>query len=202
MAESKGKLEQAVVDARAELAAFKAPPSPSPLADRIGWQAWVLDLVVAGLGSLSANGLACLMMVFGSHRNPAPAETAGATSPEAELPAPEMASEPSRPVHGTGAGDVVPIRPPGRSGPRAPSADAIKQAKGFMVARITRADDNAETDVRALYRDYVSWQEGKGGRPLPEIEIGADLVHLFKLAQIPFGPKDGRAIARGIALKA
>jgi hypothetical protein len=42
---------------------------------------------------------------------------------------------------------------------------------------------------------------GKGGSPLPETEIGAALVHLFKLAQIPFGPKDGKAIARGIALK-
>jgi len=71
-----------------------------------------------------------------------------------------------------------------------------------MVARITRTDDDAETDVRALYRDYVAWQEGKGRPPLPETEIGAALVHLFKLAQIPFGPKDGKAIARGIAIKA
>jgi len=71
-----------------------------------------------------------------------------------------------------------------------------------MVARITRTNDEAETDVRTLYRDYAEWQAGKGGRPLPEIEIGAALVHLFKLAQIPCGPKDGRAIARGIVLKA
>ena len=70
-----------------------------------------------------------------------------------------------------------------------------------MVARITRTGDDAETDVRALYRDYVAWQETKGRAPLPETEIGAALVHLFKLAQIPFGPKDGRAVARGISLK-
>jgi hypothetical protein len=68
MADNRARLEQAVTDARSDLAAFKAPPSASPLADRIGWPAWVLDLVMAGLGSLSANGLACLMMVFGSHR--------------------------------------------------------------------------------------------------------------------------------------
>ena len=95
----------------------------------------------------------------------------------------------------------MPIRPAGRSGAGKPSPDAIKQVKGFMVARITRADGNAETDVRALYRDYVAWQEGKGRRPLPETEIGAALVHLFKLAQIPFGPKDGRAIARELPSK-
>jgi hypothetical protein len=62
MADNRARLEQAVTDARSDLAAFKAPPSASLLADRIGWPAWVLDLVMAGLGSLSANGLACLMM--------------------------------------------------------------------------------------------------------------------------------------------
>jgi hypothetical protein len=92
MAATKSGLEQAVTDAKTELAVFKAPPSPSPLADRIGWQAWVLDLVMAGLGSLSANGLACLMMVFGSHRKAGPAEAAAGTPSEApELPAPENA---------------------------------------------------------------------------------------------------------------
>jgi hypothetical protein len=40
MAENRVRLEQAVADAKGALAAFKAPPSPSPLADRIGWQAW------------------------------------------------------------------------------------------------------------------------------------------------------------------
>jgi len=105
-------------------------------------------------------------------------------------------------VDGTEGGNVVPIRPGGRSGARQPPPDAIKQAKGFMVARVTLTDDDAETDVRALYRDYVAWMTGKGSQPLPETEIGAALVHLFKLAQIPFGPKDGKAIARGIALKA
>jgi hypothetical protein len=202
MAETRARLQQEVTYARADLAAFKSPPSASPLADRIGWPAWVLDLVMAALGSIAANGLACALMVFGSHRKAAVADTANASQPEIpELPAPEMPLEPQRTVGGTEGANVVPIRPTGRSGARKPSADAIKQAKGFMVARITRTDDDAETDVRALYRDYVAWQEEKGRQPLPETDIGAALVHLFKLAQIPFGPKDGRAIARGIALK-
>jgi hypothetical protein len=102
MAVHRTRLEQAVTDAKTELAAFKAPPSPSPLADRIGWQAWVLDLVMAGLGSLSANGLACLMMVFGSHRKAEPAETATGTPTETpELAAPELPFQPRRTVDGT-----------------------------------------------------------------------------------------------------
>jgi hypothetical protein len=201
MAETRVRLEQAVTDARGNLAAFKSPPSASPLADRIGWPAWVLDLVMAGLGSIAANGLACCLMVFGSHRKADPAKAAGTPSEVPELRAPETPLEPRRTLDGPEGSNVVPIRPTGRSGAGKPSADAIKQAKGFMVARITRTDDDAETDVRALYRDYVAWQEEKGRQPLPETDIGAALVHLFKLAQIPFGPKDGRAIARGIALK-
>jgi hypothetical protein len=203
MAETRAKLEQAVTDARADLTAFKAPPSASPLADRIGWPAWVLDLVMAGLGSIAANGLACALMVFGSHRKAAPVVIIDASQPEApESPAPETPLEPPRAADDAEAGKVVQLRSAGRPVRHEPSQDAIKQAKGFMVARITRADDDAETDVRALYRDYVAWQEGKGRKPLPETEIGAALVHLFELAQVPFGPKDGKAIVRGIALKA
>jgi hypothetical protein len=184
MAEHRTRLEQAVTDARADLTVFKAPPSASPLADRIGWPAWVLDLVMAALGSIALNGLACALMAFGSHRKAAPDRLIQSST----AAAPETAPEPQRPA--------------GRSGARQPSPDAIKQAKGFMVARVTLTDDDAETDVRALYRDYVAWMTGKGSQPLPETDIGAALVHLFKLAQIPFGPKDGKAIARGIALKA
>jgi hypothetical protein len=191
MAENRARLEQAVIGARADLAVFKAPPSASLLADRIGWPAWVLDLVMAGLGSIAANGLACCLMVFGSHRNAAPVETT----------APETALEPPRSAGDAKAGNVVQLRSAGRPARREPSQDAIKQARGFMVARITRTDDDAETDVRALYRDYVAWQEAKGRTPLPATEIGSALVHLFELAQIPFGPKDGKPIAQGIALK-
>lgn len=44
---------------RTALAALTAPPSPTPLAERLGVAAWLLDLVHSGLGSLAANGLAC-----------------------------------------------------------------------------------------------------------------------------------------------
>src|SRR5687767_7284998 len=67
MTDTRARLEQAVGDARIDLATFRAPPSPSPFADRIGWPAWVLDLVIAALGSIAANGLACFLMVFGTH---------------------------------------------------------------------------------------------------------------------------------------
>ena len=166
MAENRKRAEQAVTDAKGEVAAFKAPPSPSPLADRIGWQAWVLDLVMAGLGSLSANGLACLMMVFGSHRRSEGAHGNFASRSEPKTPeiAPEVAQAivlgpMEQPYYTDSAqtGKVVQLHP-GNSGKRRAEAadqampDAIEQAKKFMVARVTRTVGDAETNMRDLHR--------------------------------------------------
>jgi hypothetical protein len=210
MAEHRIRLEQAVTDAKGELAAFKAPPSPSPLADRIGWPAWVLDLVMAGLGSLSANGLACLMMVFGSHRR-----SAEATAFKAPETAPEIAQaivlEPvdqPQSVDGAQSEKVIQLRPAGSGKRRAkavdktmPDPDALQHGKSFMVARVTRTDGDAATDVRALHREYVTWCEARGVLPKPTAEIGPALLHLFEMAKIPISQKDGKPVALGIALK-
>ena len=206
MAENRTRPEQAVIDAKGELAAFKAPPSPSPLADRIGWPAWVLDLVMAGLGSLSANGLACLMMVFGSHRRSEQADTGEAAEIAPEV-APAIVLEPMEQQHSAQSEKVVQLHPAGSGKRRAKSADkaapdAIQQAKKFMVARVTRADGDAATDMRALHREYVTWCEARGVLPKPATEIGSALLHLFEMAQIPVGQKDGKPVAIGIALKA
>jgi hypothetical protein len=207
MADNRARLEQAVTDARSDLAAFKAPPSASPLADRIGWPAWVLDLVMAGLGSLSANGLACLMMVFGSHRRSEKADTAKASqSPEI---APAIVLGPVDNQQRDEIAKVVQLRPEGASGKRRakavenamPDPDALQQGRRFMVARITRTDGDATTDVRALHREYVSWCEARGVLPKPTAEIGPALLHLFELAKIPISQKDGKPVALGIALK-
>lgn len=52
---------------------YKANPDPSgtgsPLADRLGWQPWAIDLLVAGLLSVAANGLATFLIAYGSHGN-------------------------------------------------------------------------------------------------------------------------------------
>ena len=57
-----------VATAKADLEALKPPASATPLADRLGWPAWLLDLLQSALGSIAANGLACFLMVFGAHR--------------------------------------------------------------------------------------------------------------------------------------
>ena len=142
---------------------------------------------MAGLGSLSANGLACLMMVFGSHRR-----RRSRTRPRRRRVGPAIALEPvdrQQDVDGARSEKVVQLRPAGSGKRRAKAADkaapdAIKQAKRFMVARVTRTDGDAETDVRDLHRDYVTWceaggvpaQAGNRDRPgaSPPVRDGAD----------------------------
>lgn len=86
---AEGRLEQA----RANLAALPLPPSATPLADRLGIQPWKLDLGVAALASVAANGLAALLLAFAAHGRrrsaavidvtPAPVEIHAAALPKA-----------------------------------------------------------------------------------------------------------------------
>lgn len=57
----------AIEAAKADVAANLLPASATPLADRLGWPAWALDLVMAGLLSVGANGLAGTLIAFGAH---------------------------------------------------------------------------------------------------------------------------------------
>lgn len=65
------KLEAEIKDARAALAGAPPAKSATPLADRLGLAPWLLDLIVAGLLSLGANGLAAVLIAWGA-RCPSP----------------------------------------------------------------------------------------------------------------------------------
>jgi hypothetical protein len=58
--------------ASAALGALQPPASATPLADRLGLPAWVLDLLTAALGSIAANGLACGLIAFAAHHRHKP----------------------------------------------------------------------------------------------------------------------------------
>jgi hypothetical protein len=46
---------------------MQAPASATPLADRLGLPAWLLDLLTAALGSVAANGSAVGLIAFAAH---------------------------------------------------------------------------------------------------------------------------------------
>jgi hypothetical protein len=65
--EAEGMKSKSIEAAKAEVKANPLPASATPLADRLGWAPWVLDLVMAGLLSIGANGLAGTLIAFGAH---------------------------------------------------------------------------------------------------------------------------------------
>jgi hypothetical protein len=111
-----------VANATAVVDALRPPASATPLADRLGWPAWLLDLLQSALGSIAANGLACFLMVFGAHRPRKQAEHTEVQEPVRS----EIEVEPP---------DAKPSRTR-RSKSSAPGIDPLLQVKGFAVARL------------------------------------------------------------------
>lgn len=65
--EAKANSQRELAEARTELEANPMPGPVSPLAARLGWPVWVLDLTEAGLASLASSGLAACLLCFGAH---------------------------------------------------------------------------------------------------------------------------------------
>lgn len=57
----------AVEAAKADVDGNPVPASATALADRLGWAPWALDLVIASLLSIGANGLASVLIAYGAH---------------------------------------------------------------------------------------------------------------------------------------
>lgn len=103
-------LEQAKAEAATELSAARsalgslpAAPVAVPLAHRLRIDAATLDLIVAVLGSLAANGLGAILIAFGAHgRRP---ERPAVVQPAPKEPSPEIDGE-------TGATDLSRSTPP------------------------------------------------------------------------------------------
>lgn len=77
------QMHQAAIDeAKAEVEANPLPASATPLADRLDIPAWALDLIMAGLLSVGANGLAGTLVAFGAHRPDVPDRRQTDFSPE------------------------------------------------------------------------------------------------------------------------
>ncbi len=176
MTRERANAEAELNDARAARDGTKPPISATPLADRIGWPSWVVDLVHSALGSIAANGLACALLAFGAHRNNrVPIE---------------------RPKNWDRAGE--PKRRPAKPAP--PSEPHIDHAAAFAVARLEPAQEG-RAELADVYRAYLTWCRTAGLVPLSQQEIGGALLTLFKRAQLAICLVDGRPVVRGAALR-
>jgi len=181
-----------VASAKADLEALKPSASATPLADRLGWPAWQLDLLQSALGSVAANGLACFLMVFGAHRSTKQhaecTEVQEPTRSEIEVQAPRepkpSIAAPSR------------ARASKRKGSVREMDDPLLQAKAFAVARLA-PDDDASTNIKDVLREYATWCRSGNVKQLPVETMASALNSLFGVE------KEGKDyMVQGVSLKA
>jgi len=171
-----------IARAKTDLESLKPPASPTPLADRLGWSAWVLDLLQSALGSIAANGLACFLMVFGAHRSKRTAQ-----SGDVEV----------KPFEATAAAQGRSRKRAKRPGDPKRENDPIWQAKAFAVARLMPNDAiGAATNVKDVLREYATWCRASSINQLPVETIASALNSLFGVE------KDGKDyMVIGVSLK-
>ena len=164
----RGELEAA----RVAFAALKAPASATPFADRLGVPAWALDLVVAALGSVAANGLGCGLIAFAGHRR---RQAEPITSAATATPA------------------TVEIIPP-------PAADHMQRFAFDRLFPAEQA--NAGAAISEIQSAYKRWCAGRNDAPLSGEALGEAMADLFERVGIPLEQRNGQLVAMGVTLKA
>ena len=168
------KLEFEVADARAALDRVPVMRSATPLADRIGVKPWVLDLIAAALLSLGANGLAAVLIAFGSRPGPQRGvPVLGTPQTAATAAVPRCPSAPTAADHGYDhdpkppkGGLPVPVSPrtrglliliEGNGGTVAGSQRQLAQRAGLSKTALGRAlADLAEAGLVEVAADRMS----------------------------------------------
>jgi hypothetical protein len=169
-ADAKGRELEA---AHGALARLSPPASATPLADRIGVPAWLLDLIAAALGSMAANGLGCGLIAYAGHgRRP------GA----------------SRRQMGEAPAEVVP--------PVELQANPMRSVQRFALDRLHPTDRDAGIPVAALRGEFHQWCGQRKIAPPPGPELGRAMRALFDRLGVALVERNGQLVAMGIALKA
>ena len=190
--------EKRIAAAAAALEAVPPAKSEAPLADRLGLEAWALDLIAAALASLSANGLGAGLIAYGAHGThgrksaaraadapaaPAKADKAPLTI-EAEFTATQEAK--GKPAL------VLPLPAP---------KDPKQQAAKFGLECL-QPDVAALTPLGDVQTAYFDWCAAAQTPPLPTAKIAAALAALFADSGLDVVEQDGRLFVRGIKVAA
>jgi len=144
LAEAEQIYQGQIESAQAEVDASPLPASATPLADRLNIPAWSLDLIMAALLSVGANGLAGTLIAYGSH---------GKEEPNIV---------PTRSFHVSSI--PVPVGTPPKGGNRGARSDY--QVRANMIARELR-----ENGIEPRFRVVKSEFERQHGKVPPNVTI-------------------------------
>jgi hypothetical protein len=133
--------------ARAALDKAPIPGSATPLADRTGWQAWVIDLSLVGLRGFGLSLGAALCLAIGAHTR----REANPVKPPIKL-----------------GGNVVAIAPRARLPVKIGDVDA------FLLDHVA-PEQGARVSWAELFIRYRTWCEAKSSTPIAADAFGARL---------------------------
>jgi hypothetical protein len=170
-AEAKGRQLEA---ARGALARLSPPASATPLADRLGVPAWLLDLVAAALGSIAANGLGCGLIAYAGH-----GRRVGASRRQVGIPMGEAPAE------------AVELQ----------ADDPTRAVQRFALDRLHPTDRDCGVPVTALRAEFQQWCGQRQIAPPPGPELGRAMGALFDRLGVALEQRDGQLVVLGIALK-
>jgi len=153
------------------LTAIRLPTSTTGLAARLQLPSWALDLLIATLGSIGANGLGASLLAFGAHgkRQTVP-EVIEATAIEAV------------PDHA------------------APPINLKEHAAKFGISCLVPATGQ-QTQLQSIFEAYVQWCRSMSIEPLPSRDIGTELSALFGKAGIEIDSFENQHVALNIAIR-
>jgi type IV secretory pathway TrbL component len=149
----------------------------------------VIDLLHSALGSIAANGLACLLLTFGAHHHAQVHAAATGNETEALQGAKEnCAITPSSPTRRKVKGN-------------ANSNKAINEHAAQFAVEMLRPVNAGSAALVDVHSEYKRWCDAKGVKALPPPQIGSALRTLFESAGLPVGVCDGRIVVRGVGLQ-
>jgi hypothetical protein len=173
-----------LASAREALAGLRASESATPLADRTGIPAWILDLVTACLGSIAANGLACGLIIFGAHHS----------SRRVEVVMPK-----TMPIVAT-AEPTEPSRIPDPQSGEVPRIPTVKEHAARFAVECMHPE--GEADLQAIQQRYGTWRARNAPDVrYPQATVAHALAELFEDAGIAINERDDRFVAVGVSLK-
>lgn len=171
LTDARRSIEAKIAAAEAQLATVEVPPSSTPLADRMGIEPWLRDLIAASLGSIAANGLACCLLEFGAH-HPRRWEA--------------IVEEKAKAVPADGTTQAV--------------YDEREQARDFIV-EVLHPQPSAMTPLADIRSAYLGWCDENGIEPQPPHKIVPAMIRPFDKAGLRGEQVDGKPIVYGVTVK-
>lgn len=144
------KADTELAEAQHALSISPMPSSATPLADRLGVQPWLLDIIAAALLSLGVNGLGAALIALAAHHR-------------AQLPSPGLFQPESKAsLQGT-ANDNKPLAP------------ALPGRVSSFVAQHLEPAESGRIEVGDLYKAYSAWCRSANLQPFDMNEFGDQL---------------------------